>query len=176
MGKYFVTYRDFWIPLNISCWILQRNYYNLFDKIIAFGRIKRIHYWNFSNKIKYRRYGPTFVRLTDIFHCLEVTQKLCYTSYTLYCLKISKYRFFFWKSYKRQYFYSINYNSYFLIFTRKVKKLCKSVSQSQNICPYCNLLWGLAGFGHDMVAAGLKKSSTSKPGSKICLSLSGPMV
>ena len=34
-----------------------------------------------------------------------------------------------------QYFYPINYKSYFVIFTRKSKKVCKSVCKSQNVCP-----------------------------------------
>ena len=56
-----------------------------------------------------------------------------YISCLLYCLKIFNHRFFYF--YKRQYFYPINYYSYFVIFPRKFKKVCKSVCKSQNVCP-----------------------------------------
>ena len=43
---------------------------NLLDRSIAFCRIKRIYNVKFSNKVKYRRYSPIFVWLTDSAKCL----------------------------------------------------------------------------------------------------------
>ena len=85
IGKLFVTYRHFCIPFLISLWILQSNYYNLLDKRIAFCRIKRIYNLKFSNNIKYRRYSPTFVWLTDSAKCLQVCKSVSWAiSYVIY--------------------------------------------------------------------------------------------
>ena len=48
--------------------------------------------------------------------------------YILYFILLENFQIWIISILQKQYFYLINYNSYFVIFTRKFKNVCKSVS------------------------------------------------
>ena len=122
MGKHFVTNRHFCIIFWTSWCILQSNSYYLLYRSIVFCKIKRIYNWKFSKKYR--------VLLRD----LQTVQNFCKSrkSWTIYPLL-----YLFWKFpimdssiLQKQYLYSLNYKSYFIILTWNLRTYAKvSVSQ-----------------------------------------------
>ena len=102
-----------------SWWILQRKYYNSLDRSIAFCRIKRIYNCKFSNNIRYRRYSPTMTNR----QCKMSVRHAQVGLYLLYFILFGNFQLWILLILQQAiHLNAIDYNSYFVIFTRTYKK------------------------------------------------------